>query len=330
MGQPRVFITRRLPTDLAELTAIADVEIWPERQPPAAEILREKVLAVDGLLCLLTDPVDQALMDAAPNLRVISQMAVGYDNIDIAAATARQIPVGHTPGVLTDATADFTWALLMAAARRVVEADRFTRSGQWQTWEPDVLLGADVAGATLGLIGLGRIGQAVARRASGFDMTILYTSRHRLSAEQEAELGVQYAESDDLLQQSDFVSLHVPLTEQTTHLISDREFDLMQSTAILINTARGAVVDPVALHRALSQGKIAAAAIDVTEPEPIPLDSPLLHLENLIIAPHIGSASRRTRKQMADIAIANLIAGLQGKPLPHCVNPEVYRNSSSE
>lgn len=327
MGRPKVFITRRLPTDLADLNAIADVEIWPERQPPSVEVLREKVAAIDGLLCLLTDPVDQALMDAASNLRVISQMAVGYDNIDVAAATARQIPVGHTPGVLTDATADFTWALLMAAARRVVQADRFTRSGQWQTWEPDLLLGADVAGATLGLIGLGRIGQAVARRAKGFDMTILYTSRHRLPANQEAELGVQYAELDDLLKQSDFVSLHVPLTEETTHLICDREFDLMQSTAILINTARGAVVDPAALHRALSQGKIAAAAIDVTEPEPIPMDSPLLNLENLIIAPHIGSASRQTRKKMADMAISNLIAGLQGNRLPHCINPEVYSNS---
>ncbi len=326
MGRPRVFITRRLPTDLAELNVIADVDVWPERQPPSTEVLRENVSGIDGLLCLLTDPVDQALLDAAPNLRVISQMAVGYDNIDIAATTARHIPVGHTPGVLTDATADFTWALLMAAARRVVEADRLTRSGQWQTWEPDLLLGADMAGATLGLIGLGRIGQAVARRAKGFDMTILYTSRHRLPPDQEAKLGVQYAELDDLLQQSDFVSLHVPLTEETMHLICDREFDLMQSTAILINTARGAVVDPAALHRALSQGKIAAAAIDVTEPEPIPMDSPLLNLENLIIAPHIGSASRQTRKQMADIAIANLIAGLQGNRLPHCVNPEVYRD----
>lgn len=326
MSRPKVFITRRLPTELAELNAIADLEIWPERQPPSVEILQEKVAAIDGLLCLLTDPIDQALMDTAPNLRVISQMAVGYDNIDVAAATARQIPVGHTPGVLTDATADFTWALLMAAARRVVEADRFTRSGQWQTWEPDLLLGADVAGATLGLIGLGRIGQAVARRARGFDMTILYISRHRLAADHEAELGVQYAELDDLLQQSDFVSLHVPLMEETTHLICDREFDLMQSTAILINTARGAVVNPAALHRALSQGKIAAAAIDVTEPEPILMDSPLLTLENLIIAPHIGSASRQTRKKMADIAIANLIAGLQGKSLPYCVNPEVYRD----
>ncbi|MGP1386693.1 MAG: 2-hydroxyacid dehydrogenase [Thainema sp.] len=327
MGHPKVFITRRLPTDLAELNAIADVETWPERQPPSAEVLQEKVSAIDGLLCLLTDLVDQELIGAAPNLRVISQMAVSYDNIDVAAATARQIPVGHTPGVLTDATADFTWALLMAAARRVVEADRFTRSGQWQTWEPDLLLGADVAGTMLGLIGLGRIGQAVARRAKGFNMTILYTSRHRLPADQEAKLGVQYAELDDLLQQSDFVSLHVPLTGETTHLICDREFDLMQSTAILINTARGAVVDPAALHRALSQGKIAAAAIDVTEPEPIPMDSPLLNLENLIIAPHIGSASRQTRKKMADIAIANLIAGLQGNRLPHCVNPEVYSDS---
>jgi glyoxylate reductase len=248
---------------------------------------------------------------------------VGYDNIDIATATARRIPVGHTPDVLTDATADFTWALLMAAARRVVEADRFTRSGQWQTWEPDLLLGATLTGATLGIVGLGRIGQAVARRAQGFAMRVLYTN-HRRYPELETALGVEFVSLDRLLQASDFVTIHAPLTAATQHLFSDRQFEQMQPSAILINTARGSIVDPDALHRALTQGKIAAAALDVTDPEPIPLESPLLQLTNLIITPHIGSASRQTRAKMAQMAIANLITGLKGDRLPHCINPEVY------
>ncbi|HEY9858866.1 MAG TPA: D-glycerate dehydrogenase [Candidatus Obscuribacterales bacterium] len=324
MPQFKVLITRRLPTTLEKLEAIAEIEVWPERQPPTYEVLREKVQAIDGLLCLLTDQIDQALIAANPGLKVISQMAVGFDNIDIAAATAHKIPVGHTPGVLTDATADLTWALLMAAARRVVEGDRFTRQGKWQTWEPDLLLGPNVSGATLGIVGFGRIGQAMARRAKGFEMRILYTDLHRAAPELEQNLGAEFVSFEQLLQQSDFITIHTVLSAKTHHLFSDRQFEQMQRSAILINTARGPIVDPAALHRALSRGQIAGAALDVTDPEPISSDSPLLTLDNLIITPHIGSASLQTRKQMADIAIANLIAGLKGDRLPHCVNPEVY------
>ncbi|MBW4683493.1 MAG: D-glycerate dehydrogenase [Komarekiella atlantica HA4396-MV6] len=323
MSQAKVFITRRLPVELEQLRSHAWVEVWTERQPPPYEVLLEKVKEIDGLLCLLTDRIDRQLIELG-TFKVISQMAVGYDNIDIAAATARQIPVGHTPGVLTDATADFTWALLMAAARRVVEADRFTRAGLWQTWEPDLLLGPNVTGATLGIVGFGRIGQAVARRAKGFEMKILYTSKHQCNPELEQSLGVEFATLEYLLQESDFVTLHTPSAEDTNHLFSDRQFQIMKPSAILINTARGSVINPDSLYRALSSGQIAAAAVDVTEPEPIPTDSPLLTLDNLIITPHIGSASRQTRSKMAAIAIANLIAGLTGDRLPDCVNPEVY------
>ncbi|BAZ51675.1 glyoxylate reductase [Nostoc sp. NIES-4103] len=323
MYKAKVFITRRLPVELGQLEEVATVEVWTERQPPPYDVLSEKAKAIDGLLCLLTDKIDSQLM-AAGNLKVISQVAVGYDNIDVAAASKRKIPVGHTPGVLTDATADFAWALLMAAARRVVEADKFTRAGLWRTWEPDLLLGPNITGATLGIVGFGRIGQAVARRAKGFDMQILYTSRYQWEAELEKSLGVEFVPFEQLLQESDFVTVHTPGADDTYHLFSDRQFNLMKPEAILINTARGTVVDPDALYRALVSGKIAAAAVDVTEPEPIPQDSPLLTLDNLIITPHIGSASRQTRSQMAKMAIANLIAGLKGDRLPYCVNPEIY------
>ncbi|QSJ17528.1 D-glycerate dehydrogenase [Nostoc sp. UHCC 0702] len=323
MSKAKVFITRRLPVELEQLEKVANVEVWTERQPPAYDVLLEKVKVIDGLLCLLTDKIDSQLM-AAGNLKVISQVAVGYDNIDVAAATKRGIPVGHTPDVLTDATADFAWALLMAAARRVVEADKFTRAGLWQTWEPDLLLGPNITGATLGIVGFGRIGQAVARRAKGFNMRILYTSQYQWEPELEKSLGVEFAPFEKLLQESDFVTVHTPGTVDTYHLFSDRQFDLMKPEAILINTARGTVVDPDALYRALASGKIAAAAVDVTEPEPIPQDSLLLTMDNLIITPHIGSASRQTRSKMARMAIANLIAGLKGYSLPYCVNPEIY------
>lgn len=325
MSQPNLFITRRLPADLTSLREVAAVEVWSERQPPSDAVLQQIIPNLDGILCLLTDPIDRPLIEAAPRLRVISQMAVGYDNIDIAAATTRGIPVGHTPDVLTDATADFTWALLMAAARRVVEADRFTRTDQWRTWEPDLLLGSNVAGATLGIVGLGRIGQAVARRAQGFNMRILYSNRQRCAPDLEQALGAEYVELETLLRRADFVTIHTPLTPDTHHLLSDSQFAQMSPSAVLINTARGSIVDPEALYRALSQGQIAAAALDVIDPEPIPADSPLLQLENLIITPHIASASRQTREKMAMMAIENLMAGLRGDRLPHCVNPEVYQ-----
>nr|MDJ0596376.1 D-glycerate dehydrogenase [Pleurocapsa sp. MO_226.B13] len=266
MSRAKVFITRRLPdVDLEKLHQIAEVETWAERQPPPYSVLLDKVKQIDGLLCLLTDSVDRKLIETGTSLKVISQMAVGYDNIDIAAATAKSIPVGNTPGVLTDATADLAWALLMAASRRIVEAERFVRDGQWQTWSPTLLLGADLAGSTLGIVGLGRIGQAVARRARGFEMKVLYYSRYRKELALERSLAVEYAELETLLSESDFVTLHASLSTETTGLIGDRSLELMKSSAILINTARGAMVDQQALYRALSNKGIAGAALDVTD-----------------------------------------------------------------
>ena len=325
MTQSKVFVTRRLPAaGLQRLQAAAEMEVWPDELPPPYAVLREKAQGCAGLLCLLTDQVDAGLLDAAgDSLRVISQMAVGYDNIAVATATARGIPVGNTPGVLTDATADFAWALLMAAARRVVEGDRYVRAGRWRTWGPTLLLGPEVSGATLGIVGFGRIGQAVARRALGFGMRVLYHSRSR-QPELEAGLGVTPADFDTLLSAADFVSVHTPLTPATHHLFGAPQFQRMQRSAILINTARGGVVDPEALYHALRDGVIAGAALDVTEPEPLPLDSPLLTLANLIVAPHIASAGVQTRDRMATMAADNLLAGLRGERLPYCVNPDVY------
>lgn len=319
----KVFVTRALPASLAHLEAVAEVTLWPERQPPPYSVLQAQSLCCQGILCLLTDQIDAALIETSA-LKVISQMAVGYDNIDVKAATDRGIPVGHTPGVLTEATADLTWALLMAAARRVVEGDRYTRSGQWATWEPDLLLGPDVAGATLGIVGLGRIGQAVARRAHGFGMRVLYSAPTAVDSETEQALSAKHTTLDTLLREADFITIHTPLTPATHHLFGAAQFQRMKPTAILINTARGSIVDQVALYQALQTGQIAGAALDVTDPEPTPLTEPLLTLPNVIVTPHIGSASRQAREKMAQIAIANLIAGLQNQPLPHCVNPEVY------
>ena len=295
-----------------------------DKQPPPYSVLLDKVQQIDGLLCLLTDSLDRQLIESGTSLKVISQMAVGYDNIDVAAATVRGIPIGNTPGVLTDATADLTWALLMAAARRIVEAEKFVRAGQWQTWSPTLLLGTDLTGSTLGIVGFGRIGQAVARRARGFEMKVLYYSRHRQELALERSLGVEYTALETLLSESDFVSLHASLSAETKGLIDARCLQLMKPSAILINTARGAMVDELALYRALRNNRIAGAALDVTDPEPIPLNSPLLKLDNVIITPHIGSASERTRTKMAQMAVNNLIAGLEAKRLPNCVNSEVY------
>ncbi len=325
MAQPKVFVTRIIPDEgLAMVRHATDVEIWSGELPPPYEVLLEKVRGVEAVLTLLTDKVDAGLMDAAgPSLKVISQMAVGHDNIDVAAATARGLPVGYTPGVLTETTADFAWALMMAAARRVVEGDAYTRQGRWKTWGPTLLMGPDVNGATLGIVGLGRIGTAMARRATGFDMRVLYYDPERHPAQEQA-LGVEFADFETLLSQSDFVTLHTPLNEQTHHLIGAAQLRLMKRSAILINTARGPLVEPEALYEALKDGIIAYAALDVTEPEPIEMTSPLLALPNLIIAPHLGSASVQTRNKMATMAVANLLAGLQGERLPFCVNPQVY------
>jgi lactate dehydrogenase-like 2-hydroxyacid dehydrogenase len=286
--------------------------------------LLSKVANVQGLVTLLSDGIDEAVLQAAPELRVISQYAVGYDNIDVAAATARGIPVGNTPGVLTDATADLAFALLLAAARRLVEGVDNVRDGGWQTWGPKILLGQSVWGATLGIVGLGRIGTAMARRGRGFDMRVLYTGPHR-KPDLEAELGVEFRPLAELLAAADFVSLHCPLTAETTGLIDAAALRRMKPTAVLINTARGGVVETDALVAALQEKVIAAAVLDVTAPEPLPADHPLVDLPNCIVTPHIGSATVSTRTRMAEMAADNLLAGLRGDPLPQCVNPEVYR-----
>jgi glyoxylate reductase len=326
MEKPRVFVTRSIPdAGLVQIQEYCDAVIWPEELPPTRAQLLEHVKGVDGLLCLLTDPIDAEVMEAVGSqLKVISNYAVGYDNIDIPAATARNIPVGNTPGVLTDTTADFAFSLLMAAARRVVEADNFTRAGKWKTWGPKLLLGQDITGATLGIIGFGRIGKGMAKRAQGFDMSVMYYDPLCKGDAYAAEIGAECADLDELLAKSDFVSLHVPLTEATRHILNAAAFGKMKSTAILVNTARGGVVDTHALYDALASGMIAYAALDVTDPEPLPNDHELLELENVIVAPHIASASVAARGKMATMAAANLIAGLKGEKLPNCVNPEVY------
>lgn len=321
----KAYITRLIPAEgLDMVRRYCDVEVWEGELSPPYELLLEKVRDIDGLLSLLTDRVDASLMDAAPKLRVISNYAVGYDNIDVAAATQRGIIVGHTPGVLTEAVADFTMALLLAAGRRVVEGERFVKAGRWKAWGPTLFLGRDIHGATLGLVGLGRIGGGVARRARGFAMRILYHDIARRE-DLERELGLIYTDFETLLRESDFVSLHVPLTEDTHHLMSKEQFALMKPTAILINTSRGPVVDQRALYEALRSGKIAGAALDVTDPEPIAPDDPLLSLDNCLIVPHMASASIATRTKMATMAAENLIAGLRGEMPPHPVNPEVLR-----
>jgi len=319
-----VFVARKIPVaGLQRLQAAAEITVWPGAMAPPPEALLAQLAGCAGLLSLFTDRVDGALLDAVgPQLRVVSQMAVGVDNIDLDACTARGIPVGHTPGVLTEATADLAWALLLAAARRVVEGERYVRSGGWKTWDPLFMLGLDVHGATLGCVGFGRIGQAVARRAHGFGMRVLYAQPRALAA---AEAGAaQHVPLETLLRECDYVSLHTPLNAQTRHMIGTPQFELMKRSAVLINTARGAIVDPQALCAALQSGRIAHAALDVTDPEPIPMDSPLLQLDNLTITPHVGSATLQTRDRMALLAADNMLAGLAGMRMPHCANPQVY------
>ncbi len=324
--KPKVYVTRRIaPEALDMITEVAEMKLWTGELVIPRETLLEQVKDIDGLLCLLNEKVDATIMDVAPRLKVISNCAVGYDNIDIAEATKRGIPVGNTPGVLSETTADFAFALLMAAAMRVVEADKYTRNGLWQVpWEPMLLLGQDVHHSTLGIVGLGRIGIEVARRAKGFQMHVLYHDKTRRE-DVEKELGAEYVSTlPELLSRSDFISLHVPLTEDTRRMIGSAEFSMMKPTAILVNTARGQVVDQKALYQALKSGEIAYAAIDVAEVEPIPMDDPLLTLENIIITPHKASASKATRTKMSIMAAANLIAGLRSEKLPNCVNPEVF------
>lgn len=314
----RVFVTRSIPdAGLRLIVEGCDAEVWDGELPPSYDTLRQKVRGVAGIVSLVTDRIDAGIMAAAgPQIKVISQMAVGVDNIDVNAARARGILIGHTPGVLTEATADLAFGLLLAAARRIVEAVDYVHAGKWQTWGPKTLLGADLDGATLGIIGLGRIGQAVARRAAGFNLRVLAYSPNTSPADA-ASVNAALAPLDDLLRESDFVSVHTPLTPETQHLINRDTLALMKPSAILINTARGGIIDQSALYDALRDGVIAAAALDVTDPEPLPRNEPLLTLPNAIIVPHIGSASVRTRDAMALIAAQNLLAALAGEPMPH-------------
>lgn len=327
MAKAKVFVARKMAQEALDMIADAtEMDLWEGELPPPRDVLLKKVQDIDGLLSLLTDKVDAELMDAAPRLKVVSNMAVGFDNIDVPEATKHGIVVGNTPGVLTETTADFAWALIMATGRRVAEGDRWTRSGKWKTWGPMILLGYDIHHATLGIVGFGRIGIEIAKRARGFNMKILYYDVVRRKPEEEKELGLEYVPNlHDLLSRADFVTIHVPLMAETRHLISTAEFAAMKPTAVFINTSRGPVVDQKALYQALKSGQIFAAGLDVTEVEPISMDDPLLTLDNITIAPHIASASVATRTKMATMAAANLIAGLKGEMPPNCVNPEVLR-----
>jgi len=307
----RVFVTRELPgTALERLRAEHEVEIWPGRLPPPRKELFEKARNAEGLLSLLTDRVDSELIGACPQLEAIANYAVGVDNVDVEAATGRGIPVGNTPGVLTESTADLTLALILAVMRRLADGSAAVRTGEWLTWEPSLLLGRDLHGATVGIVGPGRIGRAVARRLEGFGARVLEAGR-----------------GDDLaplLAESDVVTLHCPLTEETHGLIGEEALRSMKPTAYLVNTARGPLVDTAVLGRALDEGWIAGAALDVTDPEPLPSGHPLLRSPNLLVVPHIGSATHATREAMVEMAVDNLLAALRGERMPHCTNPEVY------
>jgi glyoxylate reductase len=325
-GKPKVFVTRILPqVGLALIQEACDAEIWQDPLPPPADVLRSKCALADGLVSLLTDRIDAAFLDQAPRLRVVSNFAVGFNNIDVRACTERGIAVGNTPGVLTDATADMAFCLLIAAARRVVEGHQYALSGRWQTWEPLGHLGQDLFGRTIGIIGMGRIGAALARRCQrGWDMKILYHDVHP-NPSAETDLGARRVDLDTLLSEADFVSLHADLNDATRGMIGAAQFKKMKPSAVLINTARGPLVDQRALADALKNQTIFAAGLDVTDPEPPRMDDPLLKLPNVVVAPHIASATIETRNRMAEICARNLIAGVTGQPLPACVNPAVYQ-----
>ncbi len=315
--KPKVFVAREIPdAGLNRVAAACAMDLWDGEMPPPRDILLQRVRGVEGILSTVPDRMDAEVMDAAgPQLKVISNYAVGYDNIDVPAAVARGIHIGNTPGVLTETTADLAFTLLLAAARRVQESISYIRGGHWKTWGPKILLGADVTGATLGIIGLGRIGQAMAQRARGFDMKILAYGP-RLTAEEAAKYGATAVDMDTLLRESDFVSVHTPLNANTRHLINAEKLAKMKPTAILINSTRGPVVDQKALYDAVARGVIGGAALDVTDPEPMDVHDPLLTLPNVLILPHVGSATVQTRDKMAVMAAENLIAGVSGKPLP--------------
>lgn len=326
MQRPKVFVTREIPErGIRKIKERFEAEVWTEYAPPPKQVIVQKAANVDALASLLSDKIDGEVFDAAPNLKIVSQLAVGYDNIDIKEATKRGIYVTNTPGVLTETTADFAWALLMAVARRVTEADSYVRSGKWKVgWHPSMLSGRDVYGATIGIVGAGRIGAAVAKRAKGFNMRILFydvTPRPEL----EKELNAKRVDLETLLKESDFISVHVPLLKDTYHLINKERLKLMKKTAYLINNSRGPVVDEKALHKALESDQIAGAGLDVFEQEPTPIGNPLLKLGNVVVAPHISSASYETRSRMAEMVAENLISFFDGRVPPNLVNKEVLK-----
>jgi phosphoglycerate dehydrogenase-like enzyme len=321
---PLVIVSHTLPAGwLDKMDGRCRMLFGPVDATRLSDELAEALPQAEGLYCLLTIPVNPALLERAPRLRVVSNMAVGVDNVDVAACTRRGIPVGNTPGVLTEGTADLAMALLLSAARRLPESSQDARQGRWKTWSPTGWLGADLYGATLGLVGLGKIGKAVGQRARGFGMRLVYSDTQP-NPQAEAELGAVYLSLEEVLRQSDFVSLHTPLTAETRGLIGAPQLRMMKPGAILVNTSRGPIVRMDDLHQALAEGWIAAAALDVTDPEPLPPEHPLYQLKNCLIVPHIGSATQNTRRRMAERAAENLVAGLEGRRLPFCVNPEVY------
>lgn len=323
-------MTRMLPKEaMSRIYSECDVEVWNSDLPPDRKAMLEKVKNIQGLLCLLTDKVDKELIEKSEDLKVISNMAVGVDNIDVDQATKRGILVGYTPGVLTETTADFAFALLLAASRRLLEADHMVRAGEWKTWGPLILLGQDLFESTLGIIGLGRIGAALARRAKAFDMKVIYYDIFRQEA-LEKNLAIQYAPLNNLLESSDFISIHTNLTKDTFHLIGKKEFERMKTNCVIVNTARGPIIDSSALYDALREGRIFAAGLDVTDPEPLPPNHPLLQLTNCIITPHIASASINTRSKMASMAVDNLLAGLAGYPVPYFVNAQALQKSAPQ
>ena len=330
MARPKAYITRRVPQAAIDIVAAAcDYDIWDsEEQATPREVLLREAANADGLLAMLSDRIDAEFLDAAPRCKVIANMAVGYDNVDVPALTERGVLLTNTPGVLTETTADLAWALIMASGRRIVEGQKLIEAGGWKSWSPMFMVGQDIYGATLGIVGAGRIGSAVARRATGFNMRILYHNR-RPSAELESETGAEYRALDDLLREADFVLVLVPLTNETRGMFGAREFALMKPTSVFVNVARGPIVKELELAEALKQGRPGAAGLDVFEREPIGADHPLLALPNVTAVPHIGSASVTTRTRMATTAATNLVAALTGQPVPNPVNPEVLRDGSN-
>jgi len=324
-AKPRVVVTWLTPgLQESALFEQCEVDVWPEDRIMPKDLLAEKARTAEGLYTTPFVPVNEALLAQAPKLRVVSQYAVGLDNLDLKALTARGIPAGYTPLAVTEATADMAMTLTLAIGRGIVAGNRYVREKRWRDWSPTLLIGNDVFGKTMGIVGLGRVGKAIARRAKGFNLTLLYHDAIR-QPEAEQSLGVQYRTWERILAEADFLVFSVSLSPETRHMVNDAAFAQMKKTAMVINVARGPIVDPKALYRALSSGRIAAAALDVTEPEPMPVDDPLLELDNLLITPHVATSTWETRREMTRVAVANLLNGLAGKPMLHCANPEALK-----